>query len=430
MTANMPKTKAFLVISVAVNIIIIILTCEENFLNNLFEDPSASTIVPKLSTSLPLSYTSTGTDGDMDTGTSTDNDAKFPLHLSGIQSYVENEVKPTLVYLLTKDSGLGSQLINMFAHKFFFKTYLDQDFIVDESSYGYRKNTTVGILSGYFTPMMPVIDVAHDRSRLLSENVKDFEPTTLHQYINHRNVINEKSPNSLREVVSHSSKLNFVHLLGHNLGVWDLLFSLYPTQDVHLLYYQIAQEMCPSLQFNKKTKMDIKSRMKQHDIPYDRFLGDKNVNASLSGKDDKKMSVGFHIRRGDKIDNPSGKGNESELYPAKDYIDKMIEVVGGLQNAQQNVDICFLATDDSKVINELKNELDAYQMKCQLHTVTSDESHGHDQRVFFREHDNKSAVIEFLTDIALLTQTTYFIGTMGSNVAKLISLLLSCEHPW
>merc|ERR1719296_627471 len=55
-----------------------------------------------------------------------------------LNDYTQNNTKPITIFRLHR-YGLGCNLINMLTHKIYFEKYLQRKFIVDESSYQYKR---------------------------------------------------------------------------------------------------------------------------------------------------------------------------------------------------------------------------------------------------------------------------------------------------
>jgi hypothetical protein len=68
------------------------------------------------------------------------------------------EIVPQAFAYLLACSGLGSQLMNFFAKAIYFEEAQNRSMIAIESTYRYRRNASVGVLTGFFTPQFPVID--------------------------------------------------------------------------------------------------------------------------------------------------------------------------------------------------------------------------------------------------------------------------------
>jgi len=68
-------------------------------------------------------------------------------------------IQPQSLCFLFHPLGLGSQLLNLFVNAAYFKDKQNRSLCIIESHYSYRFNASVGVLTGFFTPHFPVIDV-------------------------------------------------------------------------------------------------------------------------------------------------------------------------------------------------------------------------------------------------------------------------------
>jgi hypothetical protein len=66
-----------------------------------------------------------------------------------------------------KFSGFGSQIMNLFAAAVYYEEHENRSIMVNEQTYMYRLNKTIGVLTGFFTPQFPVIDTAEQQRALV-----------------------------------------------------------------------------------------------------------------------------------------------------------------------------------------------------------------------------------------------------------------------
>lgn len=129
-------------------------------------------------------------------------------------------------------------------------------------------------------------------------------------------------------------------------------------------------------------------------------------------KFNKRQYIGLHIRRGDKLI------KEAEYIPISNYISviEMLEL--------ESLPI-FIATDDYSVVTEL------YKLRplWKIHSLSNPILSGHDQDVYNAQSKEKiyNSTNSFLTEIDILIQANIYIGTITSNVSKVISLLRNCK---
>ena len=107
-------------------------------------------------------------------------DTAVSISTNGASNQTQRAIneKPAAVYVLSR-CGFGSQMMNLFGHQFYFEVVQKRRFLVDESLYSYRRSEDQGVLTGFFTPDMPVLDRVRDRDTFAqrwlpaSENERD-----------------------------------------------------------------------------------------------------------------------------------------------------------------------------------------------------------------------------------------------------------------
>ncbi|CAH1776245.1 unnamed protein product [Owenia fusiformis] len=110
--------------------------------------------------------------------------------------------------------------------------------------------------------------------------------------------------------------------------------------------------------------------------------------------------IGVHVRRGDKV--APGPLKEADLTPLTKYMNEIDKFVLQTQTNKTRYAI-FVATDDVHVLNEARNTYEQY--------------------TFIRYDSNQTIRTNFLpilTDILLLAETDYFVGTFTSNIGLLV----------
>ena len=85
--------------------------------------------------------------------------------------------------------------------------------------------------------------------------------------------------------------------------------------------------------------------------------------------------------------------------------------------ALEDVEVCFLATDDSSVHLEMEQALHTYGMVCRLVYTPAQEDSVNLGDINFRE------TLVFMTELFMLIDATYFVGTLDSNVGALAAVL-------
>lgn len=313
---------------------------------------------------------------------------------------LSSQQPPVVLFNLT-NSGFGSQMINMLVNQFYFETFQKRKFLVDESYYSYRRSKEEGVLTGFFSPTMPVLDQAENFNEFgqiwfPGGTINNTEYADLIGSYSIAGRIITDSPNN-------KSKLIIRDLFSFGFQVRKDIFRLFPNEDT--LYLLLMQYACTSLKFNPKTLHDIKNHKEEHGIPIEWNAVDGHT-------------VGFHIRRSDKI------LRESRMYTADKYVEKMIYAVGGLKKAQTQISRCFVTSDTNGAVEEMRATLNQYNMTCSLFTMSDLSRRGTTKTLQSRiSYDD---TITFLSEISLLIDSTFFIGTMNSNVGVFVTLMRSC----
>jgi len=200
------------------------------------------------------------------------------------------------------------------------------------------------------------------------------------------------------------------------------------------LYTALVQSMCPEMQFNDAAMRDI--RALRHELYGTPTSGGTTVDTAFTFPDDLRTvhSVSFHIRRTDKL------WGESDYYPATKYVQELInQVTNKEEDAKEqrdeneevdeglrDIEICFLATDDPTAHAELQRALTEYRVPCRLVHTPPGAYHGDNANMTDRYSVEAGRL--FLTELSVLLETTYLIGTFGSNVDALAAVLRSCPH--
>jgi len=161
-------------------------------------------------------------------------------------------------------------------------------------------------------------------------------------------------------------------------------------------YEWLSKETCKSLQFSKIGMERIND-----------FIGKKFAPNFF----DNSVSIGFHVRRGDKLD------GESPLYEGNKYVEKALSVTNG-----STIDTCFVATDDFEAVDELKRALLEKGVGCEVYTLDDLNMHGNVEGI-----TNEIETLRFISELSILSRVTYFVGSFNSNASVLVSLLRSCH---
>jgi hypothetical protein len=160
------------------------------------------------------------------------------------------------------------------------------------------------------------------------------------------------------------------------------------------LYPRLSKFACPHLKLNKETIHDVEEFRLQHaGLP----LFDKNAGPTVT----------FHVRRTDKLE------EEARLYEGNEYVNAFMAAVP--QQEYQNMQHCFIATDDARAVAEIANALKTNEIHCQVHSLAQSNA------------VPRTNTIQFITELNYMANATYFVGSFSSNVAGLASLLRSCD---
>jgi len=288
---------------------------------------------------------------------------------------------PALCYSLSL-SGLGSQLVNMFTNAAYFKDTQSRSLCAIESSYGYRQNASVGVLTGFFTPGFPVIDVPEQHVWL--------QPVVADADFNVDKWVSKAySRRKVREYNDKRPPLMLVDVFDYHRP----LVGWYKNNSA-TMYGRLVQDMCPHLQFNEPTKDRLLTVRKEGNIP-----------DAFNTKDG--STIGFHIRRGDKLI------SESRKYEAIEYL-KIFERKAGL-DAVRKLKHCFVASDDPEAVQEFRDTVAGdNNWSCTVHSFSNEQV--------------EDTTFGFMAELSVLIDATYFVGTFTSNVGSLVSILRSCPR--
>jgi len=312
---------------------------------------------------------------------------------------------------ICRGSGFGGQLMSLFgAMLYVAKAHGRKGIIVDESGYKkYALANGMRFLPAYFTPRMALLDQPEDRplmDRFIPGDVPYQDRDDLPQY-------------ALTQMARDDSPMWVtVHPGYHN----DLLryYDNPPHRNMLDLYHDLIPLVCPNMQFNNETWSRIQDLRQLYGFPAYLQLprNDTVVSTNETTVAKRVGSVSFHIRRTDKVSQGS-----SPLFPAGVYLEKALSLA-----ERDNILLtrCFIATDDYNVIAETEQALEALGDRrgefCRqgFHYTPSS---GHVQ---YRNTEDGAFI--FLTELSILLETTYFVGTFNSNVGDLVALMRACPN--
>jgi hypothetical protein len=275
-------------------------------------------------------------------------------------------------------SGLGSQLLNMFSKAIYMSEAFNRSMIVDESHFDYRRNDSVGVFTGYFTPKFPVFDRVEQHS---------YVESITSGLIIHLFASNYRDPYPSLNTEDKSIWITGLHdyrpdiFLNYNVSSMEF-------------FEKMGQALCPHMKLNEETLTEV------HDL--------KNLHGFPSFRED---SVAFHVRRTDKLE------MESRLYRGEEYVAKLLAVA-----KNEDFKYCFVATDDWHAVDEIRLALEASNIFCKVYALNH-------QDVLINRVPAFPETLRFITELSMLIDAKYFVGTFNSNIGALVSLMRSCKYP-
>jgi len=304
----------------------------------------------------------------------------------------------TMICILA-NSGFGSNMIQVLAQKIY---YSDRgvNFVADDNQYGYKWNDTTGVLNGFFQPRFPVF-----RHGAYNSIHRDYGLPPMGQIMELRAFRAAKSQNNkitVQWAINEEFRTNFRRQYENGGGF--------------KLYNRFVTEACNHLQFHPRANRVIQNYIQQYapNIP-------SGVHALR-----RTHSVAFHVRRGDKV-----YLGESRQFSAQEYVNKLLQLFQNNDNniVKKNVTTitdCFVASDDYRAVDEIKKALQDAGIGCQVHYLASRvEQQKGIEKASYRERES---TVQFLAELSLLLDATYFIGTFNSNVGSLASVLRKCHY--
>lgn len=303
-------------------------------------------------------------------------------------------------------SGMGAQVLNIFATKLYAEeVYQRTTFLVDETAYPqYATNDGTRLLRAYFTPQFALLEQPDDPQMAVVDALLPDDWTlqkwqTEADRPTRQELAQQALPNN--DANKNNNNNNNINLVIGGVHTFHKFIHRYYEDPVQL-YYKMIPHVCPSMKFNDRT-WSIIQQMRLDNYGF----------ASLRQASSNNNSVAFHVRRTDKL------VKESRLYTATEYVDKLLQVLPLEQLAQ--LEICFLATDDAAVVPEMQAALDATNLPCRLVTTPlGDIPTSKDGRY------ESDATLVFLTELSMMVEATYFVGTFNSNVGELAAVLRAC----
>ena len=88
------------------------------------------------------------------------------------------------------------------------------------------------------------------------------------------------------------------------------------------------------------------------------------------------------------------------------------------------VHYCFVASDDYQAIVEMRQALRNHDVPCVVHSITAPTEKGY--RKPGSTYEGKKH-IHFLSELSLMMEATYFVGTFNSNVGLFVATMRGCR---
>ena len=309
---------------------------------------------------------------------------------------------PSFAYLFSA-SGLGSQLMNFYAQVVYMAEHRNRSMIAMETTYGYRFNESLGVLTGFFTPHFPVVDTSLQVEQ------------TIQRHVTGVNVTNWIARAKMFRPEWRGNAQNPPVILTALMDYRDRILQAYDPASL-AFYHKMAYYMCPNMQFNARAQKHMAQLRTEHGIPDDFQL---------------KTSVAFHVRRRDKV-------KEAPLHAGEAYVRKLQTAVlspsssGTAAAAAAStvaLDYCFVATDDFKAVQEIRLALQEHNISCQLFSIATANTRNPLPRNQKPETmlTATTAALEFMTELDMMISATYFVGSFSSNIGAVVSVLRSCK---
>jgi len=127
-----------------------------------------------------------------------------------------------------------------------------------------------------------------------------------------------------------------------------------------------------------------------------------------------KKYISIHVRMGDKIGKFNIKTKESNIPNIKSILNIINKI---LEN--EDISTIFVATDDYSIIPFIKNMLSDFNVI----TFATKDMKGYSQKNFNLKLTYEEIYqhnVNFLTDLSVLMGSTYFIGTLSSNIMRMV----------
>lgn len=288
----------------------------------------------------------------------------------------------------TKRHGLGSVISMTCVFNLYFQQTRNATLALDERNFGnYRRNETHGAFKGFLLTDFPVLDKGDNVTLFLEE----WRHSLQQQHYHYNKNASQK-------------EIGLITLSHEGQHGWRRSFSKLLTAKKHLrstlgsnasVYGRLKTLAC-GFRYRQETLDQTNAILRGASIP--------------SFEYDANSTVAFHIRRGDKV-----KRGESNAYSANAYVQRLVNATTEKQRSA--IEHCYVATDQHTTIPELRAELKAASISCQVHTMARPQ-HG-------TSRDSQQAIL-LMVDMHVLSRAAFFVGTFNSNVGRISTMWRSC----
>ena len=307
-------------------------------------------------------------------------------------SFVGDAGGGVAILKLVGSHGLGSQILNLFKSKMYLEEKYNRTVILlDETDWlPYRKSDAVGVLTGYFTPQLPILDNPSRDQLLLQQQRIQQQLTTF--YFGDDDGASSSLNNTSAATMTNNINISESQREDDAL-VWVWWWWLcrsevkkyYKKLPPTVLCDRLAREICPHLQFNDYTKQEMQQLKAQHGLHFDAVVAVNNSSFSSSKSQERTTnanggrrrpsSVAFHVRRADKLD------KESRLFTGIEYVRQLKRMLVMQEPKQQSsansnntatitvLDYCYVSTDDILAVKEVQQALIEHNISCPVHSL-------------------------------------------------------------
>ncbi|KAG7345700.1 GDP-fucose protein O-fucosyltransferase [Nitzschia inconspicua] len=342
------------------------------------------------------------------------------------------------IYQRNQMTGLGSVLLTFFMFCIYYEEHHDRRIAIldDTFSQTYRKSKEVG-LQGFLDFNFPVMNTPEEYQQVFQElnQVQMGHLTNENDWVDHMwNKTTTKDYPILRIRQFKDPR----YFQDKRKEIFELY--KYDGNNDPRMFERISQRICDNVSLNDEMLRDIHVILQNASIPDYAYsvqanfifehhndntnnTTNNNINPSTPSTPPSSSSpslgptVAFHVRRGDKV---HGKRSESKLYLEEMYVDKMLQIPNiPLQDIQH----CYVATDEYNVTLGLKESLLRRNITCQLHYLVPSNR----DKDNLSDRHNQDDTKMFFTEMYMLTQATYFVGTFNSNVGAFVAAFRRCH---